>query len=153
MEWWTYIGLAFVAWLVLVLLFTPRIDYRVTVPLRPDSDDFVRVIQSACQAAIHYRNKVEIFMTAVRSHYNPEHITVKLGDHVTWRITNLERAVDATHGFAVPQYGINASLEPGETVKIEFVADRAGTFPIYCTEFCSALHLEMMGYFMVEPQP
>src|SRR5688500_9894192 len=61
MEWWTVIGLAFVTWLVLVLLFTPRIDYRVTVPLRPDNDDFVRVLQSTCQAAIHPRNKVEIF--------------------------------------------------------------------------------------------
>src|SRR5688572_25296145 len=61
MDWWTAIGAGFVAWLVLVLLFTPRIDYRVTVPLRPDSDDFVRVIQSTCPAAIHPRNKVEIF--------------------------------------------------------------------------------------------
>src|SRR5687768_2871367 len=61
MEWWTYIGLAFVSWLVLVLLFTPRIDYRVTAPLRPDSDDFVRVVQSVCQAPIHHENRVEIF--------------------------------------------------------------------------------------------
>jgi cardiolipin synthase len=60
MEWWVFIGVAFVSWLVLVLLFTPRIDYHVTVPLRPDSDEFVRVIQSACQASIHYQNKVEI---------------------------------------------------------------------------------------------
>ena len=95
---------------------------------------------------------VEVFMTAVRSHFNPEHITVKKGDRVVWRITNLERAVDAIHGFAVPAYNIAASLEPGETVKIEFVADVAGTFPFYCSEFCSALHLEMMGYFMVQPE-
>jgi cardiolipin synthase A/B len=61
MEWWTFIGLAFVIWLVLVLLFTPRIDYRVAVPLRPDSEEFVRVIQSTCQAAIHRQNKVEIY--------------------------------------------------------------------------------------------
>ncbi len=61
MDWWTLIGAGFVAWLVLVLLFTPRIDYRVTVPLRPDSDDFVRVIQATCQAAIHFRNKAEVF--------------------------------------------------------------------------------------------
>ena len=58
---WTIVGFAFVVWLVLVLLFTPRIDYHVTTPLRPDSDDFVYVIQSTCQAAIHYHNKVEIF--------------------------------------------------------------------------------------------
>jgi nitrous-oxide reductase len=95
---------------------------------------------------------VEVYMTAIRSHFNPEHITVKQGDTVVWRITNIERAVDAVHGFAVPAYNISASLEPGETVKIEFVADTAGTFPFYCSEFCSALHLEMMGYFMVEPR-
>jgi len=94
---------------------------------------------------------VEIYMTAIRSHFNPEHITVKQGDHVVWRITNTERAVDATHGFAVPVYNITASLEPGETIKIEFDADTPGTFPFYCSEFCSALHLEMMGYLMVEP--
>ena len=91
-------------------------------------------------------------MTAIRSHFNPEHISVKEGDTVIWRITNLERAVDATHGFAVPQYNINLSLEPGESAKIEFVADVPGTFPFYCSEFCSALHLEMMGYFLVEPK-
>ena len=94
---------------------------------------------------------VEVFMTAVRSHFNPEHVTVKQGDHVIWRITNIERAVDAVHGFAVPQYNINLSLEPGETATVEFVADTPGTFPFYCSEFCSALHLEMVGYLMVEP--
>ena len=34
---------------------------------------------------------------------------------------------------------------------IRFVADRPGTYPYYCTEFCSALHLEMMGYLHVKP--
>jgi nitrous-oxide reductase len=94
---------------------------------------------------------VDIFMTAIRSHFNPEHIYLKQGDKVRWHITNTERAVDATHGFAVPVYNITASLEPGETVTIEFEADTPGTFPFYCSEFCSALHLEMMGYLMVEP--
>ena len=96
--------------------------------------------------------RVEVYSTAIRSHFNPEHITVKQGDTVVWRITNIERAIDATHGFAIPQYNINLSLEPGETAKIEFVADVPGTFPFYCSEFCSALHLEMVGYFMVEPK-
>ena len=58
---WTIIGMGFIAWLALVLLFTPRIDYHVTTPIRPDSDDFLHVIQSTCQAAIHFGNKVDIF--------------------------------------------------------------------------------------------
>ncbi len=95
---------------------------------------------------------VEVYMTAIRSHFSPEHINVKEGDKIVWRITNIERAIDATHGFAVPQYNINLSLEPGETAKFEFIADRAGVFPFYCSEFCSALHLEMVGYLMVEPK-
>ena len=40
MDWWPIVALAFIAWFMLVVLFTPRIDYHVTVPLRPDSDDF-----------------------------------------------------------------------------------------------------------------
>ncbi|MCL4211591.1 MAG: Sec-dependent nitrous-oxide reductase [Phycisphaeraceae bacterium] len=95
---------------------------------------------------------VEIYMTAVRSHFKPERVEVNLGDHVIWRITNVERTKDATHGFAIPGYNITASLEPGETVTIEFEATQAGAFPFYCSEFCSALHLEMLGYFLVKPQ-
>jgi nitrous-oxide reductase len=97
-------------------------------------------------------NTVEIWMSVVRSHFTPEHVQVKQGDRVIWHLTTIERARDATHGFALGAYNIQLSLEPGETQTLEFVANQAGTFPFYCTEFCSALHLEMLGYFMVEPR-
>jgi nitrous-oxide reductase len=42
------------------------------------------------------------------------------------------------------------SLDPGETTTVEFKADKAGSFSFYCTEFCSALHLEMQGWLIVE---
>jgi nitrous-oxide reductase len=96
-------------------------------------------------------NTVEIWMTAVRSHYTPERIEIKKGDHVIWHITNIERAKDATHGFALPGYNINVSIEPGETVTFEFDADQDGVYTFYCTEFCSALHLEMTGYLLIQP--
>jgi nitrous-oxide reductase len=96
-------------------------------------------------------NKVEIWMTSVRSHFTPDQIEVTKGDQIVWHITNNEKARDATHGFALPLYDVNLSLEPGKTETISFVADTSGTFPFYCTEFCSALHLEMMGYFLVKP--
>ena len=96
-------------------------------------------------------NEVEVYMTSVRSHLTPEHVELKKGDHVTWHITNVETAHDATHGFQLGGHNISLSIEPGETTTFEFDADRDGTYAYYCTEFCSALHLEMMGYMLVEP--
>jgi len=95
-------------------------------------------------------NKVKVYATMVRSHINPERITVNKGDEVTMYLTNLERAQDEAHGFTVDHYNVHASLEPGKTSSIKFTADVEGVFPYYCTEFCSALHLEMMGYLMVK---
>lgn len=96
-------------------------------------------------------NQVEVFMTAVRSHFTPEHVEIQQGDHVIWHITNIERAYDATHGFSIPGYNINLSIEPGEAQTFEFDAEDAGVFSYYCTEFCSALHLEMVGYLLIQP--
>ncbi len=95
-------------------------------------------------------NKVFVYGTMVRSHINPERVTVNKGDEVTFYLTNLERAEDETHGFTVDHFNIHGSLEPGETIELKFKADIEGVFPYYCTEFCSALHLEMMGYLMVK---
>ncbi len=95
-------------------------------------------------------NHIYVYGTMVRSHINPEHVTVNKGDTVTFYLTNLERAEDETHGFTVDQYNVHTSLEPGKTVSVTFKADREGVFPYYCTEFCSALHLEMMGYLLVK---
>lgn len=97
-------------------------------------------------------NNVLVKMTAIRSHFFPEHVEVNEGDRVTWRIVAMETTQDATHGFCIGGYNINLSLEPGEFVEFTFTADRAGTYPFYCTEFCSALHLEMMGYLHVKPK-
>ncbi|HUK64662.1 MAG TPA: cupredoxin domain-containing protein, partial [Dongiaceae bacterium] len=95
---------------------------------------------------------VHVYMTAVRSHFTPDLIKVKQGDKVHIHITNVEQAKDATHGFAVGGHNVNVSIEPGEYANVTLVASRAGVFPIYCTEFCSALHLEMAGYMLVEPK-
>ncbi len=96
-------------------------------------------------------NEVHVYMTAIRSHFTPERVEIQQGDHVVWHITNVERALDATHGFTIPNYNIHVSIEPGETVTFEFDATQSGVFSYYCTEFCSALHLEMMGYMMITP--
>ncbi len=95
--------------------------------------------------------EVHVYMTALRSHFTPDIIRVKEGDRVFFHVTNVETTPDATHGFAVPGYNVQASLDPGEVVSIEITADKPGSYAFYCTEFCSALHLEMQGWLLVEP--
>src|SRR5690242_16197363 len=57
---WMLIGIAFVAWVVLVALFTPRIDYHVSMPLRPNSDEFLKVVEGVCQTTLVRGNGVEV---------------------------------------------------------------------------------------------
>lgn len=94
-------------------------------------------------------NTVEVWASVTRSRFRPDIIRAKKGDKVVWHLTNTETAPDATHGFAIPRYNIEVSLDAGETTTVEFIADQTGTFAFYCTEFCSALHLEMQGWMLV----
>ncbi len=98
-------------------------------------------------------NKVHVYMTAIRSHFSPDNIEgVRVGDEVYFHITNLEQDWDVPHGFAV-KGAVNAELliMPGETSTLKWVPEKAGMYPIYCTDFCSALHQEMQGYVRVSP--
>ena len=95
---------------------------------------------------------VRIFMTLVRSQFRPDIMRVKEGDHVILHVTNVERARDATHGMALHGHNLNLSIDPGQTVTVEFDAKHPGVYPWYCTEFCSALHMEMTGWMLVEPR-
>ena len=95
---------------------------------------------------------VHVYMTAIRSHFTPDQIDVEQGEKVCLHITALEQSEDQVHGFALNMHNINLSLEPGKHENVEFVADHAGVYPFYCTEFCSALHLEMAGYLTVRPK-
>jgi nitrous-oxide reductase len=94
----------------------------------------------------------EVWGTVIRSHITPEIIEAQEGDTVKIHLTNLERAEDEVHGFAMYGQNVQLSIEPGKTASTTFVADQPGVFPYYCTEFCSALHLEMQGYLLVKPK-
>ncbi|HLA89373.1 MAG TPA: Sec-dependent nitrous-oxide reductase [Gemmatimonadaceae bacterium] len=97
--------------------------------------------------------KVHVRMTAIRSHFAPDNIEgVQLGDTVLFHVTNLEQDWDVPHGFAI-MGNTNGELlvMPGETRTLRWIPSRVGVFPMYCTDFCSALHQEMQGYVRVSP--
>ncbi len=88
----------------------------------------------------------EIFVTAKQFEFTPNPIKVKKGDKVILHV----KSIDVTHGFQIPEYDINKPIKPGETVDIEFIADKPGTFTVYCSIFCGEGHPRMRGQLIVE---
>lgn len=88
----------------------------------------------------------EIAVRAFQWGFEPSTITVKKGDAVRLMITSS----DVKHGFAIPEYGLDVQLSPGDTVPVEFVADKAGTFTAYCSVPCGAGHTGMRAKLVVE---
>jgi nitrous-oxide reductase len=98
--------------------------------------------------------RVHVYMTSIRSHFMPDNIEgIQVGDSVFFHVTNLEQDWDVPHGFAM-MGARNAELllMPGQTRTLTWVPQRAGVYPFYCTDFCSALHQEMQGYVRVSPR-
>lgn len=84
-------------------------------------------------------------ITADQWSFKPDTITVNKGDTVKIEV----KSVDVAHGFAIPTFGVNKKFEAGETINVEFVADKSGTFPFFCSVFCGAGHSSMKGSLIV----
>lgn len=78
--------------------------------------------------------------------FQPSVIRVKLGERVVVHLTS----IDVPHGFGISEFGINVQILPNETTTVSFVADRQGTFTIFCTVFCGTGHPNHKGTLIVE---
>ncbi len=85
-------------------------------------------------------------VTASRYKFDPARIEVRQGDVVELVL----RSADTDHGLAIKAYGVKVAIpKGGETVGVSFVAGRAGTFPIECSEYCGSGHKRMRGELVV----
>ena len=89
---------------------------------------------------------VELDVEAKQWEFTPDTITVNKNDRVILHITS----VDVTHGFALDAYDIRESLDPGITVTVDFIANKAGECPFYCSVFCGQGHGQMRGKLVVK---
>lgn len=62
----TILGGAFIAWLVLVMLFTPHIPYHIERDLDATSEHFIRVLESTCLVTLTTGNRVEVLTNGPR---------------------------------------------------------------------------------------
>ncbi|MFW6067550.1 MAG: Sec-dependent nitrous-oxide reductase [Myxococcota bacterium] len=96
--------------------------------------------------------EVDVGMRAVRSNFKPDNLEFEVGDTVRFHITNIEQTLGMSHGFGIGEHDVNLEVNPGATVTATVEMEKVGVFPFYCTVFCSALHQEMQGYFVVHPE-
>lgn len=105
-----------------------------------------------------------ITVTAKKYEFDPSPIRVKQGTKVRLTIT----ATDHAHGFKISSFPDGAEksgdpglvfsspqdctkIEKGQTATVEFIAQKAGTYPFRCCVVCGFHHHSMKGELIVEP--
>ena len=90
-----------------------------------------------------------IEVAASRYKFDPESIEVDEGDRVVLKM----RSLDVAHGLAVKEFKAQAAIpKGGEVVTLEFVASKAGTYALECSEYCGRGHKGMKGQLVVHPK-
>jgi cytochrome c oxidase subunit 2 len=56
---------------------------------------------------------------------------------------------DVIHSFYVPALRMKQDVIPGRYVTLWFEADRPGTYPVFCAEYCGTSHSGMLGSVVV----
>lgn len=88
----------------------------------------------------------EFDVTARQFEFDPSTITVNEGDTVKLNVTS----EDTPHGISIAAFGVSQTLTPNSTKTIEFVADKAGTYPIVCSVVCGSGHSSMKASLIVQ---
>lgn len=88
-------------------------------------------------------------VSAKRYSFSPRRIEVTEGALVRIEL----RAEDIAHSFTIDEYRISKRVEAGMTAVLEFRAERAGTFPIYCNLQIDDGCRRMRGELVVRPRP
>lgn len=110
------------------------------------TDDTINTVETDTTDSDVVVNETKTFdVVANQFAFSPSTITVNAGDTVVINLTSS----DVPHGFSLPDFGVSATITPGSTKTVEFVADAAGSYSFSCSVVCGAGHSGMRGTLVV----
>ncbi|MBZ5497271.1 MAG: cupredoxin domain-containing protein [Acidobacteriia bacterium] len=88
----------------------------------------------------------EVQMTAKKYEFSPSTVEVNVGTRIIFKIT----ALDREHGFEIQNVKNSCvQIKKGETVTVEYLAEKAGTVEFKCCVFCGTGHRGMKGKIII----
>jgi len=81
-------------------------------------------------------NENVISVSAMKFEFLPATINLKRGEPVILELNSLDR----THGFKVPDLGLDVAVLPDTTVRVRVVPEKVGRFTFLCDNFCGDGH-------------
>ena len=115
-------------------------------PVQQPTEQTQPPVQEQPTAPEAQQNVKEFSIIAKNWDFTPSTIKVNKGDRVILKV----KSIDVDHGLAIAEYNINKKFAANEEVTIDFVADKTGTFRMYCSVYCGSGHREMDGELIVE---
>jgi nitrosocyanin len=64
--------------------------------------------------------------------WTPGTYVVKKGEKIRFKLFNRVKADPNVHGFAIDEFGVKVDVYRDKPEEVEFVADKAGIFRIWC---------------------
>src|SRR5262245_2542454 len=125
MFWLSIAGAIFLSWVVLVLLFTPGINYHLSQRTSIHEGDFLYTLQSTCQAALHHGNKVTVFTNGAA--FYPAMLSA-IG--AATRSINMELYIFQP-GRIANQFVTELSAKARQGVTVTIVVDAIGSFSLW----------------------
>jgi cytochrome c oxidase subunit II len=99
------------------------------------------------------KDSIEIYATGQKwkwtFKYPNGHVDSELHVPKGKNVRVLIKSVDVLHSLYVPEFRVKMDAVPGRYTDLWFKADYAGTFPVFCTEYCGKQHSDMLSQAIV----
>ena len=115
-----------------------KFEGQITKEQNTQIKEITSLSQNDCQKRIS--------ITSFDKRFEPDHIKFNYGDKIVISVSS----IDATYGFAIPDFGINEIVREGETFRAEFIADKKGSYEFFNPMHCEGGCGEMKGIIVIE---